>query len=59
MRIKWLRKALENLDAEVACVAADNPQAAADMYVEVMARVGMLPDVPAVGRPGRVPGTRE
>lgn len=59
MRIRWLRKAIENLDAEAAFIAQDNPDAAAKMFEYVRARIEALADFPATGIPGRVPGTRE
>lgn len=59
MRVRWLRKALRNLDDEASYIAADNPAAAQLVVQRVFEAVAMLPDQPAIGRPGRVPGTRE
>ena len=59
MRVRWLRTALRNLDAEAGYVAHDDPAAARLVVARVLAAVAMLADQPAVGRPGRVPGTRE
>lgn len=59
MRIRWLRTALRNLDDEAAYVAADDPQAARVVVGRVLEAVAMLEAHPAIGRPGRVPGTRE
>jgi addiction module RelE/StbE family toxin len=59
MRVRWLRKAIENLDAEAEYIARENPTAAAEMFVYVKSKVDALVDFPATGRPGRVPGTRE
>jgi plasmid stabilization system protein ParE len=59
MRVRWLRTALRNLDEEAAYIAADDPAAARLVVERVLAAVDLLIDQPALGRPGRVPGTRE
>lgn len=59
MHLKWLRTALRNLDDEAAYIAADNPQAAREVVERVLQAVAMLAEQPHLGRPGRVPGTRE
>lgn len=59
MHVSWLRKALRNLDEEATFIAADDPAAARLVVERVLAAVAMLPEQPAMGRPGRVPGTRE
>lgn len=58
-RIRWLRTALKNLDDEAAYIAGDNPQAAVALVKHVLDMVDALAEHPAIGRPGRVPGTRE
>jgi len=59
MRLRWLRQALRNLDEEAAYIATDDPAAAQLVVERVLRAVAMLADQPALGRPGRVPGTRE
>jgi plasmid stabilization system protein ParE len=59
MQVRWLRTALRNLDEEAAYIAADDPAAARLVVGRVLAAVDLLVDQPALGRPGRVPGTRE
>jgi toxin ParE1/3/4 len=59
MRIKWLRTALRNLDAEAEYIARDNPAAAIRVVQKIRATVNLLAEQPALGRPGRVPNTRE
>jgi len=59
MRVRWLQKAIKNLDAEADYIAQENSKAAADMFVYVKNKVDTLCDFPSSGRPGRVPGTRE
>lgn len=59
MRLRWLRQALRNLDEEAAHIATDDPAAAQLVVERVLRAVAMLADQRALGRPGRVPGTRE
>jgi plasmid stabilization system protein ParE len=59
MQVRWLRTALRNLDEEAAYIAADDPAAARLVVGRVLEAVDLLADQPALGRPGRVPGTRE
>jgi len=54
-----LRQALRNLDEEAAYIAQDSPQSAAVFVRHLMASAQMLAQHPQMGRPGRVPGTRE
>jgi plasmid stabilization system protein ParE len=59
MRVKWTLKALENLDAAVEFIASDKPTAATDVALKIWNAAKMLSTQPGMGRPGRVPGTRE
>ena len=59
MRVKWLRKALRNLDDEATFIAADDPAAARRVVKRVLDAVALLAEQPGLGRPGRVPGARE
>ena len=59
MRVRWLRKALRNLDDEASFVAADDAAAARLVVERVIEAVAQLAEQPGLGRPGRVPGTRE
>jgi len=59
MRIRWLRKALQNLTSEADYIARDDPPAAARTVVRIFEAVEQLVMFPALGRPGRVVGTRE
>ena len=59
MRVKWLRTALRNLDDEATYIATDDPAAARQVVERVLTAVATLEEQPALGRPGRVPGTRE
>lgn len=59
MRVRWLRKALRNLDEEATYIAVDDAKAARLVIARVLDAVATLEQQPALGRPGRVPGTRE
>ncbi len=59
MRVRWLRAALRNLDEEATYLAADDAVAARLVVERVMKAVAQLAEQPDLGRPGRVPGTRE
>ena len=59
MQVRWLRHALKNLDDGAAYIARDDMEAAVRMVEPVASAVDQLANHPALGRPGRVPGTRE
>ena len=59
MNVKWLRIALKNLDYEAEYIANDNEPASGRVVAAIRDAVKLLADYPALGRPGRVSGTRE
>ncbi|MBS1841615.1 MAG: type II toxin-antitoxin system RelE/ParE family toxin, partial [Acidobacteria bacterium] len=59
MRVRWLSRALANLEKEAQYIATDNPAVAVRTVTAVFAAVDRLARHPAMGRTGRVPGTRE
>ena len=59
MRLRWLRTALRNLDEEATYIAADDPKAAQLVVARILDAVALLAEQPGLGRPGRLPGTRE
>lgn len=59
MQVRWLRKALRNLDEEATYIASDDAVAARLVVKRVLDAVAMLTKHPGLGRPGRVSGTRE
>lgn len=58
MEIKWLRKALKNLDQEAEYIARDNPTTAREMVARIHHTVSLLADNPALGHLRRLPDTR-
>lgn len=59
MRVRWLRTALRNLDDEASHIANDDPDAARLVVERVLRAAAALEEQSGIGRPGRVPGTRE
>ena len=59
MRIHWTRPALADLEAIGDFIARDNPVAAKQLVVSLVASVDALRDHPNLGRPGRLAETRE
>lgn len=59
MQIKWLRKALQNLESEAEYIAKDDPKAAQLVVHRIQLSVSLLSANPSLGHPGRLPATRE
>jgi addiction module RelE/StbE family toxin len=60
LRLRWTRIAERDLEEIAAYIESDNPAAAARVVLEIIDQVeSLLPEHPAIGRPGRVAGTRE
>jgi toxin ParE1/3/4 len=58
-KIRWLRLALFDLDKLMGYIAKDNPEVATKVAEKIWETTQMLSNHPAMGKPGRVPGTRE
>ena len=60
MNILWSPEAIKDLTSLRAYIADDDPAAARRIVLHIMHNIEqLLPDNPQMGRPGRVPGTRE
>jgi len=59
MQIVWLNTALNNLDAIAEYIAQENPHVARQVVANIFEQVNALNLQTALGRPGRVLGTRE
>ncbi|NEQ26793.1 MAG: type II toxin-antitoxin system RelE/ParE family toxin [Microcoleus sp. SIO2G3] len=59
MPVRWLRKALKNLEQAYQFVAAEDVDAAVQLVLRIQAAVEQLERFPQLGRVGRVEGTRE
>ncbi|MGH9685533.1 MAG: type II toxin-antitoxin system RelE/ParE family toxin [Candidatus Acidiferrales bacterium] len=59
LEVRWLKRALANLEAEAEYISRDNRAAAQRVVMAVERSVELLARHPALGRHGRVEGTRE
>lgn len=57
--LRWTKRAIRRLDQAGAYIARDDPQAAARVVARIIAGVDLLAERPAIGRVGRIEGTRE
>ena len=59
MEVKWLIKALKNLDDETTYIAQEDPAAARAIVHSIVNAINLLPKNPTLGHSGRIHGTRE
>ena len=59
MHIRWTQKADKDLDNIETYISQDSPKAAIKVIFDVITAVEQLRDFPALGKAGRVVGTRE
>ncbi len=59
MRIRWLLKAVYDLEDLYEYISLDNPNAAAEQIETILNCIDLLKENMNTGRPGRVKGTRE
>ena len=59
MTIVWSVRALRHLSRLRDFIARDRPSAAQEIAVTILSSVELLAEQPSLGRPGRLPGTRE
>jgi toxin ParE1/3/4 len=59
MKIVFSPQARDDLREIFLYIARDNPDAARALLKRLRSRITDLEDTPHIGRPGRVPGTRE
>lgn len=57
--IRWTKRAARRLDRIGAHIEKDNPPAAARVVARIVSAVDALAEHPAIGRTGRINGTRE
>ena len=55
----WLKRAIQDRDAQLDYIAEDNPLAAVSQGDRIDEQVDVLLEQPQMGRPGRKQGTRE
>jgi toxin ParE1/3/4 len=59
MKVIWSPEARQDLRDIYLYLAAENPYAARALHERIKQGVRLLRDNPHIGRPGRVPGTKE
>jgi len=59
MQIRWQDDAIKDLLHIRRFIVMDNPSAASAVAQQVRTAVSELSEQPGMGRPGRIPGTRE
>lgn len=59
MKVRWLLRAVLDLECLQAHIAEDDPDVAYQVVESVLVSVLRLEEFPGSGRPGRVPDTRE
>jgi len=59
MKVLWSPEARQDLREISLYLAAENPDAARALHQRIKQAVALLRENPHIGRPGRVPGTRE
>lgn len=57
--VKWLRKALKNLEQAHNYIAQEDPDAAIALVLRIQTATDKLSNFPMMGKPGRFEGTRE
>ena len=60
MKVEWSRRAIDDIDLLQEHISEDDPVAAERVALRILHNVNvLLANSPEMGRPGRVPGTRE
>jgi len=59
LKVRWTRRAHQQLEETLTFIADENPIAAEQMAQRIYAAERLLSDNPKIGRPGRISGTRE
>jgi toxin ParE1/3/4 len=59
LRVRWLKQAGVDLESAEEYIAKHSPVAAAQIVLKIVKAVALLKHQPGIGRPGRIPGTKE
>ena len=59
MRVIWFKRAIWDLKSAKDYITQDNPLAAQQIVQRIKDKVSLLSEQPGIGRPGRVPNTKE
>jgi toxin ParE1/3/4 len=59
MKVVWFKRAVWDLQSAKEYITEDNPLAAQQVVQRIKNKVTLLSEQPGIGRPGRVPNTKE
>ena len=59
MKVVWFKSAILDLKSVKDYITQDNPRAAQQIVQRIKDKISLLSEQPGIGRPGRVPNTRE
>ena len=59
MKVIWFKRAILDLKSAKDYITQDNPQAVQQIVQRIKDKVSLLSEQPGIGRPGRVPNTKE
>ena len=59
MKVIWFKRAIWDLRSVHAYITQDNPRAAQETVIQIKNTVSLLSEQPGIGRPGRIPNTKE
>ena len=59
MKVVWFKRAIWDLQSAKDYITQDNPLAAQQIVQRIKNKVSLLSKQPGIGRPGRVPNTKE
>lgn len=59
MKVIWFKRAIRDLELAKGYIIQDNPRAARQVVARIKDKVSLLSEQPGIGRPGRVPNTKE
>jgi toxin ParE1/3/4 len=59
MKVFWFKRAIWDLRSVQAYITQDNPRAAQETVNRIKDKVSLLREQPGIGRPGRIPNTKE
>ena len=59
MKVVWFKRAILDLRSAKDYITQDNPHAAQKTVQRIKDKVSLLSEQPGIGRPGRVPNTKE
>lgn len=59
MKVVWFKSAIRDLVSAKDYIALDSPQSAQKIMLRIKDKVSLLSEQTGIGRPGRVPNTKE